>query len=297
MLTLHPDAPDWFRRVLAITPQSRFVEVEGCPIHYLLWGDEGDKPGLLFVHGNGAHAHWWDFIAPFFIDQFRVAAMDLSGMGDSGHRAAYDGDCYASELMSVIDDAGFGDGAIIVGHSMGGFITLRTGALHGDRLTGIVLADAPIRPPDYEWHSSAPIRRRKLYPDFESAVARFRLLPPQPCANDYILDYIARHSLVAVEGGWMWKFDEHFRSPFLYEKRRDDFKNLRCRCGVINADQSSVVTPEVGSYMFRMLDESVPFVTVPETHHHLFLDQPLAFVAALRTMLAEWRHSNPHRGR
>jgi pimeloyl-ACP methyl ester carboxylesterase len=49
--------------------------------------------------------------------------------------------------------------------------------------------------------------------------------------------------------------------------------------------------------MFRMLDESVPFVTVPETHHHLFLDQPLAFVAALRTMLAEWRHSNPHRGR
>ena len=30
-----------------------------------------------------------------------------------------------------------------------------------EALTGIVLADAPIRPPDYEWHSSAPIRRRK----------------------------------------------------------------------------------------------------------------------------------------
>ena len=27
----------------------------------------------------------------------------------------------------------------------------------------------------------------------------------------------------------------------------------------------------------------------------LFLDQPLAFVSALRTLLAEWRHSKPNR--
>jgi hypothetical protein len=52
----------------------------------------------------------------------------------------------------------------------------------------------------------------------------------------------------------------------------------------------------VADYMFRMLDESVPFVAVPEAQHHLFLDQPLAFVAALRAVLAEWRHSRPQRG-
>jgi hypothetical protein len=47
--------------------------------------------------------------------------------------------------------------------------------------------------------------------------------------------------------------------------------------------------------MFRVLDESVPFVGIPDAQHHVFLDQPLAFVSALRTLLAEWRHSKPNR--
>jgi len=39
----------------------------------------------------------------------------------------------------------------------------------------------------------------------------------------------------------------------------------------------------------------VPFMALPEAQHHVFLDQPLAFVAALRMLLAEWRHSRPDR--
>ena len=50
--------------------------------------------------------------------------------------------------------------------------------------------------------------RAKRYPDRETALTRFRLQPPQPCENQYILDYIARHSLMAADGGWTWKFDD-----------------------------------------------------------------------------------------
>jgi pimeloyl-ACP methyl ester carboxylesterase len=39
----------------------------------------------------------------------------------------------------------------------------------------------------------------------------------------------------------------------------------------------------------------VPFIEIPEARHHVMLDQPLAFVAALRTLLQEWRHSTPDR--
>lgn len=289
-------APAWFTRAVKTPCKDFFVEVDGCPIHYLKWGDDG-KPGLLFVHGNGAHAHWWDFIAPFFIDQYSVAAIDLSGMGDSGHRDEYVANCYADELMAVIKDAGFGDGTTIVGHSMGGFMTLRTAAIYGDHLKGIVLVDSAIRPPDYEWKSAMPIRKKKIYADAETAQQRFRLMPPQPCENQYILDHIAKHSITEVDGGWTWKFDDKFKSPFWKEKKRDDFKKIACRMGVINAENSSVVVPDVEEYMFKMLDESVPFVSLPECHHHLFLDQPIAFVSSLKTMLAEWTHSRPHRGR
>ncbi|GIS69240.1 MAG: hypothetical protein CM1200mP9_00610 [Gammaproteobacteria bacterium] len=51
--------------------------------------------------------------------------------------------------------------------------------------------------------------RAKAYPDRETAEARFRLYPPQPCANAFVLKYIAKQSVMRIDGGaWAWKFDE-----------------------------------------------------------------------------------------
>src|ERR1700724_2080267 len=91
-LALRAAAPDWFRWAISSPKQSRVVTVEDCPIHYLFWPAQPETSidrGLLFVHGGGAHAQWWSFIAPYFTRDFRVAAVDLSGMGDSGRRASY----------------------------------------------------------------------------------------------------------------------------------------------------------------------------------------------------------------
>src|SRR5665213_1989691 len=74
-----PPAPQWFERIVAIAPESCFVEVEGAKIHFLRWGDRS-KSGLLLVHGNAAHAYWWSFIAPYLARDYNVAAMDLSGI-------------------------------------------------------------------------------------------------------------------------------------------------------------------------------------------------------------------------
>jgi pimeloyl-ACP methyl ester carboxylesterase len=48
--------------------------------------------------------------------------------------------------------------------------------------------------------------------------------------------------------------------------------------------------------MYKLLNRSAPLVEIPEAYHHLLLDQPLAFVAAVRALLADWEHSVP-RGR
>jgi pimeloyl-ACP methyl ester carboxylesterase len=40
--------------------------------------------------------------------------------------------------------------------------------------------------------------------------------------------------------------------------------------------------------MSSLLGPSAPIVEVPEAQHHVMLDQPLAFVAALRTLLQSW---------
>ena len=101
-MTEHPtDAPDWFQQYTTLARNDHWITVAGARIHYQSWNDQEAKPGLLFVHGHAAHAHWWDFIAPAFIDNYKVAAMDMSGAGDSDHRDAYSARTFAEEISQA----------------------------------------------------------------------------------------------------------------------------------------------------------------------------------------------------
>ena len=292
------EGPDWFNRAVATHAESDWVKVAGAQIHYLRWGSR-DKPGLILVHGNGAHAYWWSFIAPFLAREYNVAAMDLSGMGDSAHRERYTMEFFAQEQLAVAEHAGMFDNPeppIIVGHSFGGFVTILTGALYGERLAGTVIVDSPVSPPDRpHGPPDREIRPHRVYPTLTDALARFRLAPEQPCENDYILDFIARRSLKEVEGGWTWKFDPAIWSRFSIGDTAERLRATKCRIGIFRGESSVLMPEEVGEYMFNLLDRSVPVVEIPQARHHVMLDQPLAFVAALRALLADWNHSKPTR--
>ena len=119
------DEPAWFTSAIEHTPEERFLEVDGTPIHTLSWGDPGN-PGLVFVHGGAAHAQWWSFIAPLFAHEWHAVALDLSGHGDSGRRAAYGHDRWANEVISVARSSGFPGPPVVVGHSLGGMVTIQT---------------------------------------------------------------------------------------------------------------------------------------------------------------------------
>src|SRR4030088_1089587 len=100
------ETPEWFKRAVATPHSEHTVEVAGCRIRYLRWGD-GRNPGLVLVHGGAAHAHWWSFLAPLFIHNYSVVALDLSGHGDSGRRELYPRRLWAEEVMGVSRDAAF----------------------------------------------------------------------------------------------------------------------------------------------------------------------------------------------
>jgi len=290
--------PEWFERAVATPFTEGAVEVEGCPIHHLAWGDP-DRPAVVLVHGGGAHAHWWSFIAPLLAADLRVVALDLSGHGDSGRRTSYSTETWAAEVLAVTDTAGVRGRPIVVGHSMGGFVTITLAALHGDRLDGAIIVDSPVRRPDPEMEEGARgrmFRNPKTYPDLDAALERFVLVPPQPCENDWAVDHIARHSLARGEAGWTWKFDRHVfdRDP---DASRDHLARVRCRVAVIHGELSAIVTRDVSSYMDELLGRTAPFIEIPQAHHHVPLDQPLALVAALRALLADWEHSVPRHAR
>src|SRR5581483_6540559 len=208
--------PAWFEQAVSVPFTDEQVEVDGCPIHYLAWGTMGRR-GLVFVHGGGAHAHWWTPVAATFSTQFRVAAIDLSGHGDSGHRDIYALEQWTDEVMAVATAAGFDGLPVIIGHSMGGFVTIATAARHAPHVEGVIVCDSPVAELDPEisaFRLREAFGRPRTYPSMQDAIDHFRTVPTQEHYLGYVIDYVARHSLKAVDGGWQWKFDRRIFEQF-----------------------------------------------------------------------------------
>lgn len=287
-----PQVPDWFWQAVETPAEEHTVEVEECDVVFQTWGEAG-KPPMLLIHGMNAHRRWWDFIAPQLIDEYRLAAMDLTGMGDSDYRYAYDADTYGMEIMAVCDAAGFGNDVLVVGHSFGGMMAAKVASLHRGRFGALILVDSGIRNPD-EPVPDGPMMgggRAKAYPDRETAEARFRLFPPQPCANEYILNYIAKQSLMRLDGGtWAWKFDEELPLTLKGgERQPEDYMGLTLPVGIIYGALSTSFTQSTLDYTLELIPGDVQVQAIEDAQHHVFLDRPLEFVAALRAMAAKLR--------
>ncbi|MBT4160996.1 MAG: alpha/beta hydrolase [Gammaproteobacteria bacterium] len=280
--------PQWFWDAVDIKPEQGSIEVGECEITYFYWSEPG-SPGLLFVHGHNAHAHWWDFITPSYKDEYQTVALDLSGMGDSDHRDEYSADLYAEEIVAVADKCEMPGNTILVSHSFGGAMSIRTVARNPDRFKGLILLDSGIKHPD-DVRPPEPERlaKAKLYPSAEVAQSRFRLQPPQQCENQYIVDHIARSSVEYIDDGFGWKFDEEQSLRMQpYEDIEADFKSIGCKCALIYGDSSEFFTAKSAAYMKELLPH-LEVTELADAQHHLFLDQPLTFMEALTGQLNAW---------
>jgi pimeloyl-ACP methyl ester carboxylesterase len=269
------------------------VPCRGGHIHYLAWGDRS-RPGVVLVHGGAAHAHWWCHVAPLLAGEYRVIALDLSGHGDSSRRSPYSLDAWADEVVAVADHAGMDGRPVVVGHSMGGFVTIGTAARHGDAIAGAVVLDSPVTALDAEVEAAASgglFSRLRLYATRAEALARFRTVPEQDHYLPYVMAHVAEHSVRQVEGGWTWKYDPGIFVPPRAESR-ELLRGVTARMALFRS-QHGLVTPDIGADMYELLGRVAPVVEIPEAGHHLMLDQPLLLVTALRTLLADWHHSTP----
>ncbi len=287
------DTPKWLSDTLAVAPEEDEVEVDGCAIHRMMWG-ERDQPGLILVHGGAGHAHWWSCIAPLF-PQYRVVALDLSGHGDSGRRPVYSIDHWTDEVLAVTDGAGMEGPPVVIGHSMGGFVATATAVKAGADIAGMIILDSPIVAEDPEVEAARigkAFGAPKIYPDIETAIGRFKTVPPQAHYQPDIFRYVAEHSLRKVDGGVSWKFDPRLFEAVSRSRAAELLPRVSGRVALIRSE-FGLVTPEVGSIMYEALGRVAPVVEIPLAGHHMMLDQPLLLVTALRALLADWEHSVP----
>ncbi|MEO8813477.1 MAG: alpha/beta hydrolase, partial [Caulobacteraceae bacterium] len=138
-------------------------------------------------------------------------------------------------------------------------------------------------------------RPNRVYATLEEALARFRFMPPQVAGNLYVADFIARRSLKRApmaDGsgeGWTWRFD-----PFFWQKLdRAAMSETPATANAaplvhIYGEDSEIIRRHGGPTGGNMLPASMPRIVIPDSRHHIMVDQPLALVAALRAVLAVW---------
>ena len=124
-------------------------------------------------------------------------------------------------------------------------------------------------------------------PDLETAMARFRLTPPQPC-KDYVLRHIAETSYVEKSDGWHLKSDPLIPNTYKYNDLHDPFTKINCELDYVYGQASQLVTKEVLEYMTYVgnMDEK-NIHCLPGAMHHLFLDMPEEFIALIKDLISK----------
>jgi pimeloyl-ACP methyl ester carboxylesterase len=272
---------------------SHRVQVDGLSIHYLEWQGPAGAPVLLLLHGYLAHAHWWDFTAPWLATQYRVVAPDFGGMGESGRRAGYSYAQFYAEITGLVEALGIG-GCIGVGHSFGGRALLHACAARPDLFARAIVVDSrlgtpedPVRGFDEEW------RPKKRYAEHGEVLRRFVLKPiePAPAAAMRHLGHMSTHQ---EDGGWTWRFDENVTRVFQQRgaggQAIDDraaLAGLPTPVDFLYGEESKVVTPARAAQLATCLPRVLSVTGIPGGHHHLPISQPVALVAALRVLLGK----------
>ena len=163
--------------------------------------------------------------------------------------------------------------------------------LYPEQLDSIVIVDSAL-PPTKSSREPLPIPKVKsrYYESMEQAKKRFRLRPPQPCDNKFILDYLARHSLKETPEGFKFKLDGAvFAKMALTEEfpaAADMVRDMRIPVGFIYGDKSRFFPPAITGRLGLIIDSTL-IRAVPDAYHHVFLDQPLRFIEALKDLLSQ----------
>lgn len=277
--------PQWFEAALSTSADCGFIDVDGASIHYRGWGARGQR-GILLIHGGAAHARWWDHIAPLISSTRRIVAIDLSGHGDSGHRSSYSLDTWVREAMAVIEAAGIIGPPIVVGHSLGGFITMRAIDEFGSHIAGAITIDSPFRErwPEDSTPRHDVLEPARVYSNRSAILQRFHPIPDQETL-DFVSAHIANNSIREVESGWSWKFDRQVLGrPTLWP---NSFSRFDGPIAFFRAERG-LVTQEMTDFIYKRMGRVAPVIEIPDAGHAIMLDQPLALVTGIRTLLAEW---------
>ena len=187
------------RRAEAAAPRiGKTTRVPGGAIH---WVEAGQGRPIVLIHGlGGQFRHWTYAVAGLLSDDFRVISIDRPGCGYS-ERATDDHAALTTQARMIVGflDAEGVERPLIVGHSLGGAISLTIALEHPEAISGIALV-APLTHPTTPSAAFAglgvisPLKRRLLAWTLAVPMAKKyaqatlqAIFAPEPAPEDFVI--------------------------------------------------------------------------------------------------------------
>ena len=288
---------------MVLEPISHFFYSDRLKLQFWDWGTDG-KPAMILVHGGLDHARSWDWVARALRSDYHVYALDLRGHGNS----AWAPGALYSIAEHVLDLAALADiinafPVYMIGHSLGGTLSLLYSGLYPDRVKKVVAIEGLGLPESHriirqpaserlrEWIESV----RKLehrtphsYPNLAAAVARMKE------ANPFLSDEVAEHLTLHgtnwnADGSLSWKFDNYARIFAPYNVNVADIKDVMSRVAapalLFWGRESWAQDPEIDGRASVIHNHRL--VKVDQAGHWVHHDQLELFLAETKKFLAE----------
>lgn len=254
------------------------VTHDGRTTAYRIADRGGDGTPLLFVHGSGGtHAVWKSQVARLS-SQRPVAALDLSGHGESDDVDTDPGqvtlDAYANDVLAVADAV---DAGVLVGNSLGGAVALTAVLDHGADPDALVLAGSGAK-----LAVTKPLRTWLAGEDggFERAIEFLHgedLLFHDP--SDRALEF----SKQAMRDCGRDVVERDFLSCHTFDVR-ERLGDLDCPVFALTGKHDRLTPPNFHEYVAEEVPDG-EWTTIPDTAHLSMLEEPAVFNDALAGFL------------
>jgi lipase len=111
-------------------------------VELAIWRSGSGEDPAICLHGITAQHRTFNAAARYLASSRSLVGVDLRGRGDSEKpESGYGLEVHARDVIRVLDHLGLED-AVIVGHSMGGFVALQTAVSFPSRVRALVLLDS-----------------------------------------------------------------------------------------------------------------------------------------------------------